>query len=196
MVNHWPAPVIPFQNSKLMNRIASRRPNENDLTSDYHKQLVDQITGDCVLSVLQRQRDWLCELASHISTDQIDTIHPPFGWTIRQVFAHCVDAERIFGYRMLRIAAGDKMSLAGWDENQYAASRFGLGTFTGLMSELDFLRQANLNLLRRIVPRSWDLAAEVDGSLISVRGLAWVTAAHLQHHFRIVEKRCGIASLM
>ena len=41
------------------------------------------------------------------SPDQVDSVHPPFGWTIRQVFEHCADAERVFGYRMLRLAAGD-----------------------------------------------------------------------------------------
>lgn len=176
-----------------MNRIASRRPAQNDFTSDYHRQLIDSVQGDCVLKVLDRQLFWLCELASHLSTDQIDKIHPPYGWTIRQVVEHCADAERIFGYRMLRIAAGDGTSLPGWNENDYAAARFGLGTFSGLVTELGLLRQANLNLLRRIVPLAWDRSAEVDGNRITVRGLAWVTAGHLQHHLRIIERRCGVA---
>lgn len=175
-----------------MNRIASRRPNEDEFSAPYHGQLIEQIHGDCVLTVLDRQLFWLCELASHLSTEQHDKIHPPYGWTIRQVFEHCADAERVFGYRMLRLAAGDETSLPGWDENEYAASRFGLGTFSGLVSEIGYLRQSNLVLLRRIVPRAWDRSGTVDGGRISVRAIAWLTAGHLQHHLQIVEKRCGI----
>ncbi len=176
-----------------MNQIASRRPSDDEFSSAYHGQLIHQVEGDCVLRVLHRQMFWLCELASHLSTEQIDRLHPPYGWTIRQVIEHCVDAERVFGYRMLRIAAGDTTALPGWNENEYADSRFGLGPFAGLVTELGQLRQANLNLLRRMVPRAWDRAAEVDGGMISVRAIAWVSAGHLQHHLRIVEKRCGTA---
>jgi hypothetical protein len=176
-----------------MNRIASCRPREDEFTSDYHRQLIGQVEGKCVLQILDRQMFWLCELASHLSAEQIDKIHPPYGWTIRQVIEHCADVERIFGYRMLRLAAGDPTSLPGFDENDYASSRFGLGTFSGLITELGYLRQANLQLLRRIIPKAWDRSGEVDGERVSVRSIAWLAAGHLQHHLRIVEKRCGIA---
>lgn len=178
-----------------MNRIASRRPHGDEYSSDYQRQLISQVEGECVLKVLDRQMFWLCELASHLSTEQIDKIHPPYGWTIRQVIEHCTDAERVFGYRMLRLAAGDTTSLPGWNENDYANAHFGLGTFSGLVTELGQLRQANVNLLRRIIPRAWDGAANVDGGRITVRAIAWVSAGHLQHHLRIVEKRCGISGI-
>lgn len=177
-----------------MNRNASRRPDPAEFKSEYHGQMIRQVEGDCILKIMDRQMFWLCELASHLSTEQIDKLHPPYGWTIRQVIEHCADAERVFGYRMLRIAAGDTTSLPGWNENDYANSRFGLGTFAGLVGELGYLRQANLSLLRRIVPRAWDRAAEVDGGRITVRSIAWVAAGHLQHHLRIVEQRCGTAT--
>jgi hypothetical protein len=173
-------------------RSSSRRPDPSESTFDYHQQLIDRVEGDCVLSVLDKQLFWLCELASHLSPGHIDTIDPPYGWTIRQVFEHCADAERVFGYRMLRLAAGDRTDLPAWDENKYAEARFGLGNFGNLVSEIGLLRQANLHLLRRIEPPAWDRAAEVDGGRITVRAIAWVAAGHLQHHLLIVEKRCGI----
>lgn len=185
--------LFPLPEYESMNRIASRRPEAGEFTSEYHQSLVDQVPGECVLEALEDQLYWTCELASHLSTEQIDKIHPPYGWTIRQVFEHCVDAERVFGYRMLRIAAGDETALPGWDENAYAESRFGLGNFAGLVAELGFLRQANQQLLRRIIPRAWDRAADVDGSRVSVRAIAWISAGHLQHHFSIIEERCGIS---
>ncbi|MGI9470008.1 MAG: DinB family protein [Rubripirellula sp.] len=176
-----------------MTRIASRRPGSGEFSAEYHKKLIDLVPGECLMEVFEDQLYWTCELASHLSTEQIDKIHPPYEWTIRQVVEHCVDAERVFGYRMLRISAGDETSLPGWDENAYADSRFGLGNFSGLVAELGFLRQANLQLLRRIVPRAWDRAAEVDGGRMTVRGIGWIAAGHLHHHFSIIEKRCGLS---
>lgn len=175
-----------------MNRIASRRPQADEYTANYHQQLIDKVSGECILPVLENQMFWLCELASHLSTEQIDKVHSPYQWTIRQVFEHCADAERVFGYRMLRLAAGDQTPLPGWNENAYADSRFGLGNFGSLVTEIGVLRQANLLLLRRIVPDRWDHAAEVDGGRVTVRAIAWIAAGHLQHHLSVVEQRCGI----
>ena len=173
-------------------KIASRRPTDDEFSADYHLKLVTAVEGVCVLGVLEDQNFWLCELASSLSTEQIDRVHPPYGWTIRQVFEHCCNAERVFGYRIMRFAAGDETELSGWDENAYADSRFGLGNFVHLVTELGALRQANLMLLRRLIPAAWDRSGTADGQHVTVRALAWIAAGHLQHHLAIVEKRCGI----
>lgn len=172
---------------------SSRRPSDKELTSEYQRELVQRTAGDCAIRVLQNQNHWLCELASSLSTEQIDRVHQPYQWTIRQVFEHCANAERVFGYRIMRFSAGDTTELPGWDENAYADSRFGLGNFVHLVTELGALRQANLMLLRRIVPQAWDRAGIADGNPVSVRAMAWIAAGHLQHHLDIVEKRCGIS---
>jgi len=183
---------VSYLQQSLMTQISSRRPETTEVGTEYQQGLIDQLDGHCCLVILEDQLFWICELASHLCTEQIDKVHAPYGWSVRQVIEHCIDAERVFGYRMLRIAAGDATPLPGWDENAYAESRFGLGNFSGLIAEFGFLRQANLQLLRRIVPASWDAAAEADGACITVRAIAWLTAGHLRHHLTIVEKRCGI----
>ncbi len=174
--------------------IASRRPADTEYIADYHRALINNVPGDCVMEVLDTQIFWLGELSSRLSTEQVDKIHRPYGWTIRQVTEHCADAERVFGYRMLRLAAGDETTLPGWDENQYADARFGLGNFGQIIDEIVSLRTANLLLLRRIIPQAWDRSAEVDGVRVTVRAIAWIAAGHLQHHLQIVEKRCGITA--
>lgn len=169
-----------------------RRCDPDELTLAYHQDLVSRVTGDCVLNVLQGQLYWMCELASNLSAEQIDKVHKPYAWSIRQVIEHCVNAERIGGDRILRLAAGDKTDLTAWDENAYADARFGLGNVSHLISELGHLRQSTLCLLARIRPAAWDERGTVDSHRITVRGMAWVTAAHLQHHFEIIESRCEI----
>lgn len=179
-------------------RSVGRRPTASELRDDpawgsaYHRELIRRVPGDCVLEVLQGQLFWLCELSGHLSTEQVDRVHPPYGWTIRQVFEHVADAERVFGERMMRIASGDPLDLPNWDENACAASRFGLGGFGHLVSEIAVLRQANLLLLRRVVPKAWDRVGKVNGQPLSLRAAAWFTAGHLLHHFEIVEGRCGL----
>ena len=179
-------------------RRSSRRPTTDELREGgtcgnaYQRSLIDRAPGDCVLQALDDQLHWLCNLSCSLSTEQVDRIHPPYAWTVRQVFEHCVDAERVFGGRILWIAAGDPTEHPSWDENAFAASRFGLGNFGHLVSEFAALRQANLLLLRRIIPRAWDRTGKVGGQPLSVRAIAWIAVGHLHHHFEIVEQRCGV----
>ncbi|TWT81824.1 DinB superfamily protein [Planctomycetes bacterium CA13] len=175
-----------------MNRSVSRRPDECEPTSPYQRQLIDKVEGECVVEASNAQMYTLCEMASNICPEQVDKVHAPYQWTIRQVLEHCANAERVFGYRMMRIAAGDSTELVGWDENAYANSRFGLGSFGLLISEIGSLRQANLLLLRRITPKAWDRMGTADGQQVSVRTVAWIAAGHLQHHMEIIAKRCDI----
>lgn len=174
-----------------MQSLPSRRCVPEETTSDYHRQLIDATPGDDVLRVLSEQISRLVDLARSVSTDQVDTVHPPYGWTIRQVLAHCAEAERVFGYRILRIAAGDATELADWDENAYADARYGLGNFDQLVMEISHLREANLILLKRLNPHCWDRLGSVGGHRISVRAIAWLTAGHLRHHLQIVAQRIG-----
>ena len=44
-------------------------------------------------------------------------------WSVKELIGHMADAERVFGYRLLRIARADKTPLAGFDENAWAKSR-------------------------------------------------------------------------
>src|SRR3972149_2695179 len=44
----------------------------------------------------------------------------PNTWTIREVVGHLTDAERVFAYRALAFARGEKAPLPSFDENEYA----------------------------------------------------------------------------
>ena len=174
--------------------IASRRPDPTEYGhAEYYTQLISAVEGEDVLSVLSNQIYWLRQLGATISAEQTDRVHAPYRWTIRQVFEHGADAERVFGYRAMSIASGDTAELAPWDENAYADARFGLGgTFAMLIDEWESLRRANCILLRRIEPAAWDRSAIANRMPVSVRAIAWMMAAHQQHHLGIVEQRLGI----
>ncbi|MCC9599193.1 DinB family protein [Stieleria sp. JC731] len=176
------------------NRIASRRPQADEFEFPYHGELIARVDGECAITVMRDQLYWICDLAGSISTEQVDKVHPPYQWTIRQVIEHCVNAERMFGYRIMCMADGSRPDLPGWDENVSADSRFGLGNLSRLFTELADLRKANLQLLERLVPAAWNCSGTASGHRLTVRVLAWLCAGHLQHHFEIIEKRCGVTA--
>ena len=171
----------------------TQRPGENEC-SGYHRDYVAQVPDGDIVSILADQAESIGAFVRRIPADQSDVVHPPYGWSILQVIEHCVDAERVFGYRLLRFAAGDKTDLPGWDENAYADKNYApAATLADLADEYDHLRRANLALLKRIAPTAWDEIGAADGKQVSTRAIAWLMAGHWLHHEAILRKRLGFA---
>ena len=89
---------------------------------DYHRNYVALVPDGDILDTLDSQRQAAERFIRDIPPDQLNVTHHPYGWSVRTVVEHCCDAERVFGYRALRFAAGDSTPLPGWNENQYADS--------------------------------------------------------------------------
>ena len=172
----------------------AQRPSDSECF-DYHRAYVALVPDGDIVVTLQAQQSRLCELLRQIPATAAQTIHPPYTWTVRQVVEHCVEGERMFGYRALRFASGDPTELPGWNENFYAAAGYGpLGDLEDLTVEFAALRQANLCLLSRLAEPAWNRIGVADGRRVSVRTLAWLMAGHWNHHEAILRKRLGIAA--
>ncbi|MCA9127532.1 MAG: DinB family protein [Planctomycetales bacterium] len=167
----------------------SQRPGDNECF-DYHRNYVALVPLGNILETLAEQRDAISQFLNSIDPSLMPAVHAPYTWSVQTVIEHCCDAERVFGYRAMRFAAGDQADLPGWDENRYAASGYGKQVNRdGLIDELASIRQANLCLLRRLLPECWDRRGTADGRQVSVRTLAWLMAGHWCHHEAILKKR-------
>lgn len=167
------------------------RPVSTEYAPFYHG-YIQEIPESDILSVLQTQLDDISQFWRSIPESAATLIHPPYTWKIRQVLEHLADGERIFGYRLLRIARGDTTPLPGFDENFYAeASEEQPWPLTDIVKSFEALRQANLLLIRNLADAAWDRAGTASGSRVSVRALAWILAGHVRHHDRILRQRLG-----
>ncbi len=129
----------------------------------------------------------------NVSSDEAVRLHDPYTWTIKQVVGHLIDCERIFGNRLHRFASGDDKPLPGMDQNPYVANNdYDSPALASLVDELEYCRRANVLLLQRIKPESWNNRGLADGNPITVRALAYILAGHIIYHMKIVRKRLGL----
>lgn len=116
--------------------------------------------------------------------------YAPGKWTVKEVVGHMADAERIFTYRILRIARGDTTPLPGFDEKAYVpVSGAAARTLADLAEELAAIRGATLALLEHLPPDAPARMGTASNAPVSVRALAWITAGHERHHLRILRER-------
>jgi hypothetical protein len=165
------------------------RPGPNEHSPYYAKYVVLVPDGD-LLDTMTRQLDESWAFFSEIGEGRGDHAYAPGKWTIREVLGHLIDAERIFGYRVLRIARGDQTPLPGFDENAYVPESLASGrTLVELAEEFAPVRRSHLALLRTLTPEMAARLGTASDAPVTVRAIAWIMAGHAAHHMGIVRER-------
>jgi hypothetical protein len=146
-----------------------------------------------VLGVLAFQVVQARQLIPSITPEQEAFRYAPGKWSVRQVFGHLGDAERVFGYRMLCIARGQQEPMPPFDENLFVENgNFDQRTLTNLADELVLLRKANISMLEQLDDTAWTRSCVVNAKSITTRAIAWIMAGHFRHHLSILKDRYGI----
>ena len=114
-------------------------------------------------------------------------------WSVKEVIGHCADAERVFAYRLLRIARGDKTPLAGFDENAWAESApHDSRPMHKVVDEMIAVRGATLALIDSLESQMLENTGVANNNPVSARAICWILAGHSRHHLDILHDRYGI----
>ncbi len=111
-------------------------------------------------------------------------------WTVKEVWQHIIDNERVQAYRALRFARNDQSTLPGYDQGLFnlhaVANR---RTIADLLEEFRAVRLSSIALFESCDDRMLMAEGTCNGVRISVLGLGFVLAGHQVHHERILEER-------
>jgi hypothetical protein len=168
---------------------APARPGADEHVEYFGKYIALVPEGD-VRALLERQ---ITETASYIRSrgdNWAMSRYAPGKWSVKEVIGHLCDAERIFSYRALRIARGDKTPLAGFNENEYVPNgNFESRSTAGLLEEFAAIRAATLIMMRSFDEAAWARRGISGEKEISVRALAYIICGHERHHLAILRDR-------
>ena len=164
------------------------RPNEAEYDPYYGRYIA--LVADDIMGSLDSQSDELRGLLSTIPEDRGTYAYDDGKWTIKEVLSHLIDGERIFAYRLLRIARGDKTPLEGFEQDGYIEnSHANTRSFSDLLDEFAQLRRANMAFFNNLRDDDWIRTGTANNTEISVRALAWIMAGHITHHVNILKSR-------
>ena len=114
-------------------------------------------------------------------------------WTVKEVIGHCADAERVFTYRLTRIARGDKTPLAGFDENAWAKmAPHGRRPIADVVDEMIAVRRSTIALLESLDEAAIANSTPANNNDITGRALCWIIAGHSKHHLDVLRDRYGV----
>lgn len=114
-------------------------------------------------------------------------------WSVKEVLGHMADAERVFTYRLVRIARGDKTPLAGFDENAWAAAApHSTRTIAAVVNELVAIRRATVALVESLDDPAVGNTGVANNHPISARAICWIIPGHAQHHLDVLREWYGV----
>jgi hypothetical protein len=165
------------------------RPDATEYSPFYAGYVAAVPESDVVAVLRDSGRDLVTALAA-IPESQGGHRYAAGKWSVREVIGHVIDAERIFGYRALRLARADATPLPGFEENDYVrAAGSDARTIADLVDELRAVREATVRLFASLPDEAWARRGMVNGREISVRALAFITAGHARHHLNVLRER-------
>jgi len=162
--------------------------------ADYAQGDIDLVEGDDAVAALERQQARTVALFSALDEGAVAGLtYAPGKWTVKEVLGHLADDERIFAYRALCLARGDRRELPGFDENLYLRDAgFEVRPLADLLAEYVAVRRASVALFAGLPAAAWGRVGIVNGYPATVRGLAFHIAGHELHHHRILAERYRI----
>jgi uncharacterized damage-inducible protein DinB len=167
--------------------MTQKRPQQGDYALFYENYVSLVPSGD-FLEILRDQRRELVGLLSPLSADQAEFRYAPGKWSIKEVLGHITDAERIFAYRLLRIARGDETPLASFEQDGYIKTgNFSARKLEDLLHEFSMVRESTICLVRSLDDAAWLRRGTASQKEVSVLALAFIIAGHECHHRIILE---------
>jgi len=159
--------------------------------ADYAIKYLDYLPDDINLvdHLIQNLKD-IIELYVSIPNDKYLYSYAENKWTSKEVLLHIIDTERVFAYRALAYARGDKAILPGFHENVYAEnSNANNRTATDLLDELKTVRLATISLFQSFSFEQFEIIGKTSESNFSVSAAAFLILGHSIHHMHILKEK-------
>jgi uncharacterized damage-inducible protein DinB len=167
------------------------QPTEYD---PYYASYIRNVTEDDVVAAMEAQSRETSALLARIDEEKASYRYGPDKWSVKEVVGHFTDAERIFAYRALAIARGDKTSLPGFDEQAYVRNaNFGERSMKSIAEEYATARAATVAAFRGFSDEAWQRSGVANNVAVSVRALAHICLGHERHHLKVLRERYGLS---
>ena len=157
---------------------------------DYFNHYIKQVDSLEPLRALEETRMEFTSLLEKVDDEKGLFRYEEEKWSIKEVIAHVIDAERVFAYRAMSFARNDQNNLAGFDDHLYAKnSGANNRLMDNLLAEFDILRKASIALYSSFDKDMWERTGTANGITIDVKSLAYLIAGHSRHHGNILLER-------
>ena len=158
--------------------------------NEYFGHYIGLVNNNSPFDALTKNHNNFMQLLAGMSEEQGLYRYEPNKWTIKEVIAHVIDAERVFAYRAMRFARNDKTDLPGYDENMFTEnSGANDRKMADLINEFDVLRRASIALYKSFSTKMLGRRGSANQMVVDVESLIYLISGHCTHHINILRER-------
>ena len=157
----------------------------------YYKTYIDKVSSSGTLEGnLIRGGEQIVEFFRGIPIDSLEFRYAEGKWTIKEVFQHIIDTERVFAHRCFRIARHDSTPLAGFEQDDYIIpSKANLKPINDLLEEYQAVRKNTTMLIKSLSNEDLEFIGSANGGNLSARAAIFIILGHEIHHVNVVRER-------
>jgi hypothetical protein len=156
----------------------------------YFQRYVDQVPENDLIPAFKNQTAGIDIFLSSITEEKSAYAYAEGKWSIKELLQHIIDTERIFNYRALCFARGEKANLPGFEENDYAANSYANSrSWKSLTAEFLAVRKSTELLFESFNEAVINNAGFSNNNPNTVASLGFIIAGHYYHHKKILLER-------
>ncbi len=168
--------------------ISEIKPNEYD--AYYGKYIKCQQQNVELLDAFKTGETQVISFFSAIPHDKLTYQYEPGKWTVKEVFQHMIDTERIFAHRCFRIARRDTTPLPGYEQDDYMAPALANAkSLANLLNEFKSGRQFTIALIESLSDDDLMALGTASGNGVSARALAGIIVGHDNWHLDVIKEK-------
>ncbi|MFN8246996.1 MAG: DinB family protein [Ferruginibacter sp.] len=156
----------------------------------YYTNYIAKVKEDELLPAFDVQQNLMEDFFRGISEEKANYAYAPGKWTIKELLQHVIDTERVFSYRAMCIARGEKQSLPGFDENEYAAtSKANDRHWNDMLEEMISVRLSSRLLFSSFDDEQLTKTGTANNNKLGVLAAGYIILGHVYHHVQILQER-------
>ena len=167
-----------------------QRPSSDEYAVGYQKYF-DLVPEGEYLILLKQNAIETADCFENTPHAKLDYKYAEGKWSIREVFMHIIDTERVFSYRGLVAARGDAATpLYRMDEELYARNvDVSERSLESLISEFKAVRASTEQLFENITEAQSQLRCNIVTHPMTARAIGYFLIGHVQHHRNVIDER-------
>lgn len=165
------------------------RPSSTE-AAPYYFNYINRVASNDIVPALQAQLDATVAFLRGIPEERSLFRYAPEKWSIRQLWGHVNDAERLFLFRALWFARGHESALPSFEQEiAVSAARSDDVPWARHVEEFREVRLATISFFRNLPEEAWGRSGIASGNPVTVRACAYIVAGHVAHHEAVLREK-------
>jgi hypothetical protein len=156
----------------------------------YYFGYINRVSGEDILHALHTQLDETIPFLRGIPEEKSLYRYAPAKWSIRQVWGHVNDTERVFLFRALWFARNLDTALPSFEQDgAVVAAKSDDIPWARHVKEFRELRLSTISFFRNLPEEAWTQTGVASGNSFTVRACAFIVAGHVAHHMAVLREK-------